>query len=391
MKILKKIICVILLCVISLSMYACGPVSNTGGGITFVDFDDVQIEVQIGTYFDVKPYMTVVDSDGNSYKANANIRDSKNNEVVARKYEFLVEDKDGYTITLTLNSETKEYKRVVTLKIIDEVGPSVAIGLLPDYGIVNTKYTIPVTILDGNSEGITTEMVVTFNNDVVQSDGLSFVPTQAGVYDITITATDVQGNSTTRTKSFMVITQRTDTQNDLIDITPSAVDCFASYDIQNTGWPVFTSYVTSYENKEGALRLDIKASEHIRINMKSTKTEAELLAIDWDYISIMMYVSTDKPFEMSFVRAGAIPLNQWTEVKIFKSDLIDGSSVRCYEWRESLGKFCKTAAQSNVHNALTMFISSNGRQEDMAIYIHQISLKSIPGGEDDNEYTEEFF
>lgn len=385
MKIIKSIICFILLFVISLSTYACG------NKTTFVDFNDVQIEAQIGTYFDVKPYMTVYDSDGNRYKATADIRDSKNNEVVDRKYEFLVEDTGGYTIKLSILEGNKEHVKVITLKIIDEVGPSVAIGLMPDYGEINNKYTVPVTIFDGNSEGIVTKMVVTYNNDVVQSDGLSFIPNQSGVYEIAITATDIKGNSTTRTKSFMVITPRTDTQNDLVDITPSAVDCFASYDIPNTGWPVFTSYVANYKDKEGALRLDIKASEHIRINMKSTKTEQELLAIDWDYISIMMYVSTDKPFEMSFVRAGAIPLNQWTEVKIFKSDLIDGSSVRCYEWRESVSKFCKTAAQSNVHNALTMFISSNGRQEDMAIYIHKISFKSIPGLEEDNEYTEEFF
>ena len=385
MKIIKSIICFILLFVISLSTYACG------NKTTFVDFNDVQIEAQIGTYFDVKPYMTVYDSDGNRYKATADIRDSKNNEVVDRKYEFLVEDTGGYTIKLSILEGNKEHVKVITLKIIDEVGPSVAIGLMPDYGEINNKYTVPVTIFDGNSEGIVTKMVVTYNNDVVQSDGLSFIPNKSGVYEITITATDIKGNSTTRTKSFMVITPRTDTQNDLVDITPSAVDCFASYDTQNTGWPVFTSYVANYKDKEGALRLDIKASEHIRINMKSTKTEQELLAIDWDYISIMMYVSTDKPFEISFVRAGAIPLNQWTEVKIFKSDLIDGSSVRCYEWRESLSTFCKTAAQSNIHKALTMFISSNGRQEDMAIYIHKISFKSIPGLEEDNEYTEEFF
>jgi hypothetical protein len=335
--------------------------------------------------------MTVFDRDGNRYKPTADIRDSKNNAVVARKYEFLVEDTGGYTIKLSILEGNKEHVKVITLKIKDEVGPSVAIGLMPDYGEINNKYTVPVTIFDGNSEGIVTKMVVTYNNDVVQSDGLSFIPNKSGVYEIAITATDIKGNSTTRTKSFMVITPRTDTQNDLVDITPSAVDCFASYNISNTSWPVFTSYVANYKNKEGALRLDIKASEHIRINMKSTKTEQELLAIDWDYISIMMYVSTDKPLEMKFVRAGAIPLNQWTEVKIFKSDLIDGSSVRCYEWRESVSKFCKTAAQSNVHNALTMFIASNGRQEDMAIYIHKISFKSVPGLTDDNEYTEEFF
>lgn len=388
MKLFKKIVSILLFCVIVSSSYACGG-SNGGGKITFVDFNDVQVEVQIGTFFDVKPYMSVVDDKGDRYKPSAVVRDSKNNEVETRKYEFLIEDKDGYTVTLTLYVESREYKRVVTLKVIDEVGPSVAIGLLPDYGIIDTEYTVPVTIFDGNKEGIVTVMKVTLNGEVVESDGLSFVPAKSGVYEISITATDADGNSTTRTTSFMVIKPRTDTQNDLVDITPTAVNNFASYN--NEWWPMDVSYVASYKDKEGAIRLDIKASDFIRINLKSTKTEKELLAIDWNYISIMMYVSSEKPFEMNFVRGNSVPLNQWTEVKIFRSDLIDGSRARNYEWRENVEAFCKTASQKNINDALTMFISSAGRTEDLVIYINRITLKFLPGGEEDLDYTKEFF
>ena len=179
--------------------------------ITFVDFEDGTINVEIGDKFSIRDYMKVYDENGVMYGASAVITDSKGNAVDHLAYEFTIADETGYTLVLTVRDPvTGEalQTRTLALNTVDESAPYITVGAMPEYGLANVEVELPVRFSDKGVNYTTNVVVQKINYNATEKkydeslaenievgyeskgEVANFTPTRPGRYKITVEAWD---------------------------------------------------------------------------------------------------------------------------------------------------------------------------------------------------------
>ena len=281
--------------------------------VKFVDFEDKTLAVELGDTFSVASYMTVQDEDGNVYHTSAIVETTEGAAVAHMKYEFKIENKSGYKITLAVKQNANVLaKRVLTLTTQDTTSPVVSIGDLPEMGFVGTEYTIPVTINDANPD--TQSEIKAFLKDgdtlteVAVTDG-KITPQSAGEYEIKVTANDGINPEAVKFKTFTV-------RNVLpVNALETFQDPSSVNNLVNTKGT--TVWLENFEGREGVagqtgayIEYDPKAvwsetngrwttkTYYYNFNMMFFRTFAEMAAYPeeaWDYISIWVYIDQANP------------------------------------------------------------------------------------------------
>ncbi len=171
--------------------------------VTFVDFEDKTIEYDLYELFDATEYLDVYDTNGNLYYANIKIYDADGQKVPHLYYQFRVE-KTYYKLVIEIKDDQEVIgTRELIINGVNKTPPYIMILNMPEFGVKDTDVFIPLEIdAKGatvvrklvveqyvtekvNGEYVTeldSENAIVVNDSQFTDNGVSFRPTEPGVY-----------------------------------------------------------------------------------------------------------------------------------------------------------------------------------------------------------------
>ena len=291
------------LCVICLG-FACATTEEKEK-VEFQNFDDKTISVELGDYFSVASYMLVEDKDGNPYHASASIETMDGDAVTHIKYEFKVEDKVGYVVTLRVERNGEVLAtRVLTLLPVDTSSPVVSIGDFPEVCFVGTEYTIPVTVYDANAQTQYNSRVFIKGENGAEEEVVvvndKFTPAKAGTYEVRVAANDGSNPEVVTTKTLKVRTVMPVNALETFEDASSVENMRNDNEYASSGWLAEFEGRTGVAWQTGSWH-DIEGTgAYYNFNMTFFRTYAEMNAYleeEWDYISIWLYIDQEYALE----------------------------------------------------------------------------------------------
>lgn len=197
---IKKILTIAAITCLGCVTVACGKGdggSSPSNEVVLVGFENETISVGLGeTYqLDLLGYTET----GRPYGVQATVKDSEGNEVEALHGKFIVDQKEGYTITYTFGTQS----RTVTLNVGANKKPVLSLEASDvlvrcNEGLYTISEATAYDYYDGNLEVEVEVFKATDNGNVsveYDADTNQFMPTEVGEYYVIYKATNSAGNS----------------------------------------------------------------------------------------------------------------------------------------------------------------------------------------------------
>ena len=251
-------------------------------GIIGWEETSVEEEVSFGDVYVLDFYAQ--DYDGSLYFCTTLVKDSRGNKVVTLMSQFYIEDANGYTISYRIVVDGEDKVKEVTLKVVDKTDPEV---LTPNLhtAFVGELYRLPsVTVtdnVDGNitptlsvyKKGSTTPITLTNN---------AFTPTELGMYELRVQASDRAGNTIDKKFEFAVRENAPVNVLENFDVEASLVNSLNG-DSDSQEW------LSEFQGKQGVLHVKSSGVEKQFFFFKFMRDASAYTNVPFDYITIRMY------------------------------------------------------------------------------------------------------
>lgn len=314
---MKKILLSVLVVIFAVSVFAaCGGSS----GIKLTGFGNEEVEVLNGDSF-VLDLTAAKDENGNKYEVSAVVKDTDGNTVTVTGGRFTASDLRGYTVVYTAAlPDGKTVSRTVTVTVKDNDKPNVVLEAAAKTVKIGGDFILPVaTVTDRSGEIISPVYEITDTDGSVQEydkENMVYVPTAAGEFKLTVSATDSSGNTGKAEHIFYVRTEVSGYEYESFD------DIGSLYDFEPASTAVQAEWHAEKFGKSGVLSIALTGggtySERFKIYPKEDKAFYE----GCNYIVISMYVE-GKQGSMSSL-SWADPGNLGASAKITNGILYNG-------------------------------------------------------------------
>lgn len=303
------------------------------GPVSLEEFTDSSVTAEIGSRY--VPDMTAVkDTEGNEYPLIIRAYNSKETEIGVTDGQFQVTDFNGYTVKYSAIINDEEIIRTVTVSVTDTTKPTLTIlGLRTEREVgtiawpyVNVtdnsgeklSYTIDVVAADSSlgDDAITkTDEVVTFNTP--------------GTYKFVASATDSHGNVGTAEKE-VIITESMGRYVWENFENPNHMET-----VKNTTYLTSmtqSSWLEEFNGAKGVAKIQPNYSKYYNNNffvqLGLPKTQSEILACDWDYFVIRLYVTVKDADKITLANGdglifGEYETKKWINLRIDKKTYLD--------------------------------------------------------------------
>ncbi len=338
-KIIKYLLCFSFIFVM-LALCGC---SSDGVDVSFIDFEDKEIEVEIGEKY-IPDYQKVLDEDGKEYLLNDSLYITAQNidgeEVAITNGSFTVKDFNGYTVYYRIYIEDEVFERKVEVKVKDTTKPTVSI-----YNF-RTEYElgyIPVPsfyINDNSGENInisyyefydsTGETLLDQNYfQEIEYNGKRVIEAKVvGEYILRAKAQDLNGNSESIDKKVIISDKKADnvwedfsSKNSLEGIKTSSL-----LTSQNE-----VKYLDTFESAEGVVEIQSPFREYWgyeqNIQISLPKIVDDIYDCHWSSFTIRAYFIASDEEQTVTVKSngeniGTYPTKQWVDIEIKSSQFL---------------------------------------------------------------------
>ena len=173
------------------------------GKVTLQNFLDSSETVLLGEEYTL-PSPVVFDTSGNEYIVAYSVKDSSGETVEVVGNQFVVADMGGYKIENVVNIGAQEYKKTLTLNVVDEGAPVVTVDK-SETGLVDEPFTLPeYTVSDLSGTVSSCSATLLYGETAVETSNGAFIPKKGGVYTYRIEAEDASGNKTVKDQPLYV-------------------------------------------------------------------------------------------------------------------------------------------------------------------------------------------
>ena len=222
MKVRRLLIALLLCCMLVFTGFAIAACDHGGQEVQLEGFAvSEEVTAVYGETFEVED-LTVKDSDGNVYEVTVTVS-CAGQEVKVTSGRFMIDKMQDYTITYEVKLSDTDIRTLTTLvKVSSAVQPMITVGDgLQECYEVNDKITLPeVTAKDVSGAALTPTAEVYLTGETEQKIEVTnnaFTASQAGIYELRITATDSLGNKAEEVVSFGVRTSAIDYEIESFD------------------------------------------------------------------------------------------------------------------------------------------------------------------------------
>ena len=352
---MKKILllCLSFLSALLLSFAAACSSGKEGKDVTLTGFEaEKTINVSYGELFEV-PQMLVQDTDGNYYDVEVEVFDGNNKKVAVYSGSFTISETTDYKIVYTINANGVHKTLTTTLRV-DASGVSNVRAESDRF--VEVGDSVEVTVSEDGVSTYALEVTHKASGTAVEVNGRTFVPTQAGVHTVTVTATNGE-NSTDYTYTIFAQAQMREGEIEVFD--ENWYDSL-SYSDEADGrmgdWSITSTEETGIKNRFGESGTYAKmttSDEFILVHMGVRGEQAyykQLAKEGYQYVSFWLYIQSPKNlthltyFQMNEhnaayrINKGNIASNRWVQLKmplvpIMYEDMTDyqSSFVEAYD------------------------------------------------------------
>lgn len=364
MKKFKSFFCLMLCAFLAFCVpfSSCGifPQKEEPKNVVLLDFVDETETVGLGEDY-VLPKGVAFDEEGNDYRVNYEVKNSKGEAVQIINGRFKVKEMGDakYVVTASAKIADEQFiTRKITLNVIDRTAPNITIEPTV-FAFVGEEYTISgVQVSDNTGETIAPSYKVTKadGTTVTVTDG-KFTPDSKGEYTLEVKATDAAGNEGTNTAPIYVR------------------EPMGEYVIENFndeyGLPVFSVKDAAYTTEDvvyhetydptpdvldnGDERIGVAEGNSVLAGSNQYgphfyfKFHSSFKSVDFEYLYLKLYIqsavgearpqvalySQNEPLGDN-ANGGLVNVNEWIEIRLTAEDI--ASSKSAFSDPNSLGE-----------------------------------------------------
>ena len=365
--------------------------STSESGTALVGFENATVAADYKAEFTLGPYLTAIDDKGNVYKGTAEVKDADGNKVEVFANRFKLTEVDDYTANISVEFNGETHTRELTIDVLDKTMPIISLSAVNVFKGV--EYTPQIEVFKVSGEVIVPEITVYFlggeKAETVTVENGSFTAQKVGLHKIIVTAKDQYGIKNTVEQEFYVrsfmeknvlenFTDEISKENVLISKTGATYTTLGDF------------YTTWHESKDGrngvveTITTDGGRYGMGKVGLRFHRTVEELANMQFDYISVWVWIDADTPTGGFSARSQNCILQKeiqgrtWQEIRIYKEN-ITATNAFWYNnkssYKDAWDKFANTHSASGTGDYLFCIKLDNGTMTGETLTSQAYSLK----------------
>lgn len=334
------------------------------------------------------------DHNGKLYFCTTKVTDSRGNKVVTLMSQFYIEDADGYEISYRIIVDGEDKIKKVTLKVSDLTTPE---ALTPNLhtAFVGELYRLPEVTVTDNVDGFVTPTLSVYKKGETTPITLTnntFTPTELGMYELRVEATDRAGNKFDKRYDFAVRTNVSVNVLENFDVEASLVNSLNG-DSESQEW------LSEYEGKQGVLHVKASGVEKQAFFFKFMRDASAYVNVPFDYISIRMFAVNRNAEPLTTIDCYQTTSDGMPNLEIEDPENPGQTIMICNEWvGVETGKWVDLVITSfgNWNTFFSEATGPNGSQffwhwsRNTDVYIDEIKCYKAPVDEETGNNVESF-